>query len=121
MTWLLLVALALALVPLIVSIRRSTELFLIQVRDGKARFTRGRIPQSLLDDIADVVRSPPVERAELRAVRRGGQPEWAVRGALGSDQLQRLRNVLGRYSAQRISAGGRPAAGSRIARGRAGQ
>jgi hypothetical protein len=113
--------LGLALLPLIISIRRSTELFLVKVRDGDAIFSRGRMPQSLLDDIADVVGSPRIERAELRAVRRGGQPELVTRGDLSSDQLQRLRNVLGRYSVQRIAAGGAPAAGSRIARRRGGQ
>lgn len=121
MTWLLLAILALALLPLIISIRRGTELFLIKVRDGHAIFSRGRMPQGLLDDIVDVVRSPPIERAELRAVRRGGQPELVVQGVVSADQKQRLRNVIGRYSVQRISAGGRPVRGSRIARRRAGQ
>lgn len=121
MTWLVLGVLALALLPLIISIRRGTELFLIKVRDGEAIFSRGRMPQSLLDDIADIVGSPRIERAELHAVRRGGQPELVVRGDVSSDQRQRLRNVLGRYSVQRIAAGGRPRAGSRIARRRGGQ
>jgi hypothetical protein len=121
MTWLVLAVLALALLPLIISIRRGTELFLVKVRDGDAIFRRGRMPQSLLDDIVDIVRSPRIERAELRAVRRGGQPELVVRGEVSSDQRQRLRNVLGRYSVQRIAAGGGPRAGSRIARRPGGQ
>lgn len=121
MTWLVLGVLALALLPLIVSIRRGTELFLIKVRDGEAIFSRGRMPQSLLDDIGDIVGSPRIERAELQAVRRGGQPELVVRGDVSPDQRQRLRNVLGRYSVQRIAAGGGPRAGSRIARRRVGQ
>lgn len=121
MTWLVLGVLALALLPLIVSIRRGTELFLIKVRDGEAIFSRGRMPQSLLDDIGDIVGSPRIERAELQAVRRGGQPELVVRGDVSPDQRQRLRNVLGRYSVQRIAAGGGPRAGSRIARRRGGQ
>ena len=104
---LLLAALAVALLPLIVAVRRATELFVIKVRDGKAHFFRGRIPQGLLDDIGDVVRSPRVARAELRVVRRSGLPELSARGEIGPDQLQRLRNVLGRYSVQRIAAGGR--------------
>lgn len=105
--FLLLAALALCLLPLIISIRRATELFVIKVREGEAHFFRGRIPQSLLDEIADVVRSPRVAEAELRVVRRDGKPELSARGALGPDQVQRLRNVLGRYSVQRIAAGGR--------------
>lgn len=104
---LLLGALALALLPLFVAIRRSTELFVVKVRDGEAHFFRGRIPQSLLDDIGDVVRAPRVSKAELRVVRRSGKPELEARGELHADQLQRIRNVLGRYSVQRIAAGGR--------------
>jgi uncharacterized protein DUF3634 len=110
MTWFLILgAVGLALWPLVVSIRRSTDLFVIKVRAGHAFFVRGRIPQSLLHDIDDVVASPPIEHAELRAVRRVGQAELLVRGEVGSEQRQRLRNVLGCYSLQRILAGGRPA------------
>lgn len=105
--FLLLVALALALLPLIIAVRRGAELFVIKVRDGQAHFFRGRIPQGLLDEIGDVVRSPKVEEAVLRVVRRSGKAELLTRGELGADQAQRLRNVLGRYSVQRIAAGGR--------------
>jgi hypothetical protein len=119
MTWLVLLgALGLALWPLVVAIRRGTELFLVKIRHGEASFVRGRMPQGLLHDIADVVASPEVQRAELRAVRRGGQAELLTRGELGAEQLQRLRNGLGCHSLQRIMAGGRPGRGSRIARGR---
>jgi hypothetical protein len=105
--FLLLAALVLVLLPLIIAIRRAAELFVVKVRRGEAHLFRGRIPQSLLDEIGDVVRSPMVGDAELRVVRRGGRPELSSRGELGADQLQRLRNVLGRYSVQRIAAGGR--------------
>jgi hypothetical protein len=107
-TALLLGALVLLLVPLVVSIRRATELFVIRVRDGRAHFTRGRIPQSLLDEIDDVVGAPVVPDALLRVVRRSGKPELSCHGSVHPDQQQRLRNVIGRYSVQRIAAGGRP-------------
>jgi Protein of unknown function (DUF3634) len=105
--FLLLAALGLAVLPLVIGIRRGAELFVVKVRDGEAHLFRGRIPQSLLDEIDDVVRMPSVAEAELRVVRRGGKPELEARGSLGLDQTQRLRNVLGRYSVQRIAAGGR--------------
>jgi hypothetical protein len=110
MTWLLtILALSLPLIPLVISVRRSTELFRIKVRDGKARFVRGRMPQSLLSDVEDVVRSPPIERAELWAVRRSGKAHLETKGELSAEQRQRLRNVVGLYSLQRILAGARPA------------
>jgi hypothetical protein len=110
MTWLLtLLALSLLLLPLVISIRRSTELFRVKVRAGTASFVRGRIPSSLLADISDILRTPPVERAEIWAVRRSGQARLETKGELSAEQRQRLRNVIGTYSLQRILAGARPA------------
>ena len=109
-TWLLTVlAISLLLVPLGISIRRSTELFRVKVRNGKAIFVRGRIPQSLLTDIDDIVRTPSVAHAEVWAVRSSGKAVLETKGDIPRDQLQRLRNVLGTYTLQRILAGGRRA------------
>ncbi len=104
---LLLGAVLLALLPVIWAVRRSTELFVIKVRDGEAHFFRGHIPQGLLDEIEDVVGAPRVAHVDLVVVRRDGRPELSARGELHPDQAQRLRNVLGQYSVQRIAAGGR--------------
>src|SRR5687767_14663825 len=110
MTWLLtILALSLLLLPLVISIQRSTELFRIRVKAGKATFVRGRIPPGLLADLSDVVRSPPIADAEIWAVRRSGQASLQSKGELSVEQRQRLRNVLGTYSLQRIQAGARPA------------
>jgi hypothetical protein len=103
---LMLLGIGLLLLPLVISIRRSTELFRLRVRGGRARFVRGRIPQSLLDDFSDVVSSPALEHAEIWAVRRDGKAELMTKGEVHPDQLQRLRNTLGTYSLQRIMAGG---------------
>jgi hypothetical protein len=107
MTLALLVVLALSLVPLVLGIRRSTELFVIHVRSGEPRLVRGRLPQSLLDEITDIVRSPRVSAARLRVVRRSGQPELSLRGDVDDAGAQRLRNVIHRYGVARIAAGGR--------------
>jgi hypothetical protein len=96
-------------IPLAISVRRSTELFRIRIRDGRASFVRGRMPQSLLTDLEDIVRSPPIERAEVWAVRRGGRAQLETKGEISAEQCQRLRNVVGTYSLQRIRAGARPA------------
>jgi uncharacterized protein DUF3634 len=103
----LLAALVLALVPLVIGIRRSTELFVIHIRHGEPRLVRGRLPQSLLDEITDVVRAPPVGAARLRVVRRSGQPSLSIRGDVDDAGAQRLRNVIHRYGVARIAAGGR--------------
>lgn len=107
MALLLAALLALALLPIVIGIRRSTELFVIRVRNGQPRLVRGRIPQSLLDEIGDVVRSSDVHSARLRVVRRSGQPDLSIRGDVGDAAAQRLRNVIHRYGVVRIAAGGR--------------
>jgi len=89
-------------------LRRSAELFVLHVRAGRVAFVRGRMPQALLDDFAEVVRNPPLARARLSAVRRDGRATLVARGQIGEAQLQQLRNVLGQYPLQRILGGGRP-------------
>jgi hypothetical protein len=98
----LLVALALFVLsmPLVLAIVRANELFFLRIRDGHVAVRRGRIPQRLLDDIADVVRG--VERASLRGVIEGGRPRVYAEGELGSDAKQRLRNVVGAWSTAQI-------------------
>jgi len=105
----LLGGLGLVLLPLVLSIRRATELFRLKLRDGKVHFVRGRIPHALLQDLGDVARSSQIARAEVWALRRDGRAELQTRGELTQEQLQRLRNVIASYSLQRILAGARPA------------
>jgi hypothetical protein len=112
MSWILLsAAIGVLLLPLVVSIRRSTELFKLRVSKGKLHFVRGRIPPGLLSDLDDVVRASPIEGSELRAIREGGRAEIVARGAWTPEQLQRVRNSVGMYSLQRIVAGQRPRRG----------
>lgn len=110
---LLLVALGVLLLPLVISIRRSTELFKLRVSAGKVRFVRGRMPPTLLSDLEDALRASPIERAEIQAIRRGGRAEIVARGDMSPEALQRVRNVVGTYSLQRIAAGRRPSRGER--------
>jgi Protein of unknown function (DUF3634) len=98
----------LLLLPLIRSVRGATRLFVVKVRAGQAHFVQGRIPHGLLADIADVVRSSHIEHAEVRAVRRSGRAEVYFVGVVRPEDQQRLRNAVGCYSLQRISAGARP-------------
>lgn len=101
--------LALLSLPLVFSIRRSNELFVLQVRKGRTKFVRGRVPRRLLQDIGDVVRRPRVVSAEIRVVREGGAPRVRAKGQLTDAQVQRLRNVVGTYQIAQIQAGQRPA------------
>jgi hypothetical protein len=88
--------------PLVLALVRANELFLVRVRDGGVRLVRGRVPSRLLDDLADVVRKPAVQRADLRAVNEGGKPRLYADGELSPEHKQRLRNVIGVWTVQQI-------------------
>src|SRR5690349_2324861 len=104
----LLVALAFLLlsIPLVLAIVRANELFFLRIREGKVRIGRGRIPQRLLDDIADTVRG--VERATLRGVVEDRRPRLYAEGELTAEQKQRLRNLIGTWTAAQIRSAPRP-------------
>ena len=107
--WFALLILVVLAAPLARAIWRSNELFCVEVTRGKPRVVRGRCPQRLLDDLADVLGRPRVERARLRVVVEDGLPRLIVAlGNLSDAQAQQLRNVLGTYRAQEIRAGRRP-------------
>jgi hypothetical protein len=83
-------------VPMAVSLSRANELFVLHVKDGKVTVQRGRLPQKLVDDIADVVRG--VSHATLKCKSEGRKPRLYARGAVGPDHAQRLRNLVGTWT-----------------------
>ena len=97
-------------------LRRATELFCVRVVSGQPRHVRGRIPPALFNDICDVLASSRVETVVLRAVTEGGKPRLLVDGDLHPDQVQRLRNVLGRFKTAQIRAGRAPRRASQLRR-----
>jgi len=113
-----LVLLAILAIPLVVSLRRANELFVVSVSEGQASLRRGRIPQGLLGDIGDVVRRPRVKKATIRVVKEGGRPRVYVQGQLSEVQRQRLRNVVGNVPVAKIQAGAHPARSGRPKRRR---
>ena len=102
-TLLTLLGLVLVLVvPFAVMLRRADELFVLEVRAGQLTVVRGRPPASLLRDLRDVVRG--VAEARLTARREQGRAMLQATG-LNEAQLQRARNVVGRFSGVRIGRG----------------
>jgi len=106
MTLLLALVFAALCMPLVLAIIRANELFFLRVEGGKVGIARGRIPQRLLDDIGEIVAG--VTNATLRGVIEGGRPRLYAEGDLGVDHKQRLRNVLGTWSAAQIRQAPRP-------------
>jgi hypothetical protein len=100
-----LVALAILVVlaiPLAVAILRANEVVCLDVANGKIAVRRGRIPQRLLSDLADVTTRPRIARAVVRILAENGRPRVVVSGDVGEDQLQQLRNVVGTYQLAQI-------------------
>lgn len=94
--------LAVLCVPMAVSLSRANELFVLDVKGGGVSVRRGRLPQKLLDDIGDVLRD--VSRATLRCTSEDGKPRLRAKGAIGPDQAQRLRNLVGTWSVAQMRA-----------------
>jgi hypothetical protein len=98
------VLLAVVLVAaLFLGLSRANELFVLHVRSGTVRVARGRVPGALLSELGDVL--VKVSEATVRVVTSDGRPAVAARGRVTPDQLQRLRNVVGRFTTAQIRAG----------------
>lgn len=87
------VALLLMAIPFFL---RANEVCAISVRNGKLLLVRGRAPQMLFDDIAEVVRRANVERSMIRVVKEGGAARL-IATEVDEATAQRLRNVLGAH------------------------
>jgi hypothetical protein len=98
---------AVLLLPLIVAIFRSNQLFVLRVRAGQLTFVRGRMPQPLFEQIADIVRGTDTT-GELIVVTEDGRPRLIPKGRFDAGLLQQTRNVVGLYPLAKIRAGGRP-------------
>jgi hypothetical protein len=106
--FLILVAvLALLCLPVFVAIWRSNQLFVLRVRGGRTTFERGRMPQSLFDELDSLLR-PSAADGTLIALKEDGKVRLSANGRFDPGLVQQLRNVVGLYPLARIRAGGRP-------------
>jgi hypothetical protein len=106
-TWLGVILLLVVGVWWIHALGRHTELARVRVVNGRVEFVRGRLPQSLLADLHDVLTLPPIEQGELRIVLDRGKPRVVASG-LSEGRVQQLRNVVGGYEVSQIRAGRPP-------------
>jgi hypothetical protein len=84
--------------------QRGRELFVISVRRGRLLVLRGRVPATLLESIREVVASPPIARATIRAGRAEHGARLVCSGDLDGGRIQRLRNIFALYPASRLRA-----------------
>src|SRR5690554_5539422 len=83
-------------------LKRSNQLFVVKIREGRVAFSRGRIPAELL---ADIVARAGVTRAEIRGVVSDGAPRLLFQGEMSPGVQQQLRNVVGTFSTTQIRQG----------------
>jgi hypothetical protein len=93
--------------PILLSLRRANEFFAIRVAAGRALHVRGRMPPRLFAEFSDVLERAKVDDVELRIVSEDRRPVLKVHGSLAEPERQRLRNLLGTYSAAQLRAGAR--------------
>ncbi len=103
MSWILPLLLLLLLTPLVVGLMRINELFLLRTRNGKLQLVRGRIPQSLLTDLGDVLRAAKLDDIQLRGVVEDGRARlYAHGGELDAGVKQQLRNTISLWPVVKI-------------------
>ncbi len=103
--WISLAVLLLLCVPLAIGLRRATDLFVIEVVDGKPRLQRGRLPPALMSEVVDIVRRNRVRSGRFRVVTEGGEPRVLAEAGLPDAAVQQLRNVVGRYRVAQFRTG----------------
>ena len=96
------ILLLLVAIPLVIALLRANELFVVRFRAGRARVVRGRIPQALLNDLADVLRSNPTEDVTLKGVVEDQRVRIYPEGELSDAQRQQIRNVVSGWPVAKI-------------------
>jgi len=81
---------------------RSSELFYISVRDGKALIVRGRVPVSMLQAFKETVANPPVRRGTIRAFKTETGGHLSCSGHIDEGREQRMRNTFMLYPASQL-------------------
>jgi hypothetical protein len=102
----LVIVIAMAIVALFVAARRWATLCVIEIHDGAASITQGRLAPRIFSDIGDIARRPKVVRATIRIVRDSGRAAVRATG-LSEAQAQQVRNVVGSVPLARLQTGGR--------------
>jgi hypothetical protein len=94
---------AVALAALWWNARAAMTIAVLDVENGAIRRVRGGLSPGVLADIADVVAKPPVARGRVRVVRDAGAARVEIRGDIGPEHAQRLRNVIGNVPLVRLA------------------
>jgi len=86
----------------------KNALFTVSIVDGRVASTSGTVPPRFLGDVSDIVRSPPVRSATIRASRDAQGARLRFSGDISESQAQRLRNVFRLTSSAQFTSGDSP-------------
>jgi hypothetical protein len=100
-SWLALALLAAAVAAILLGLRRSLVVFQIRAAEGRIVLARGHLPAELLGEITDVVQRERLS-GRIEARSQGGGLALVTSAEIARPAAQRLRNVVGRFSPQRI-------------------
>jgi hypothetical protein len=81
---------------------RTSELFYISVRDGRALVVRGRVPVSMLQEFKEAIASPKVRRGTIRAFKTETGGQLTCGGDIDEGREQRMRNTFMLYPASQL-------------------
>jgi hypothetical protein len=82
--------------------KRQLTLFVIWVQRGRITSIKGRLPQRLLDDIADIARREDCRDLRIICRIEDSQARLGTYGATSPGLEQMLRNVVGEYPVLRL-------------------
>ena len=71
---------------------RSRDVFVVRIRAGEARVTRGRVPVGFVQRIAEACQRSGVQRGWVRGVQRGRRIALAFSRSIPRGCQQQLRN-----------------------------
>lgn len=81
---------------------RKGELFYVSVRNGKCLVVRGRVPTSMLQELAEAVKKPQVKRGGIRAWRTESGGQLRCSGDIDEGREQRMRNTFMLYPVSKM-------------------
>lgn len=94
------------MIPLVVAIIRANELFVVRADGGRVVVVRGKIPQGLVNELADVLcRSQRPSPVVVRGVSEDGRVRLYPAGELSDAEKQQLRNVIASWPVVRVRNG----------------
>lgn len=94
--------LVLAGLALIWRARLALTVFVVRIGEGRVDYVKGRMPQRLLDEVAEVARKEQVKALIVTCRIESQAPQLSFKGHSNAGLEQILRNLVGQYPLTRL-------------------